>query len=241
MMGGVTTTDPTSQEQFSAMWRRQQPAWHAAMGFVWAAAVVVTLVDEPGPDGRTPSLVLFGVMALAYLVLGLRAMAHEHVRYAVGYHLVAWGALLSIQWVDPGTQSWLLFFALFPQLWAMLPARWATVATFVVVLAFSLVRWAQLDFDPDNATEILISANDLDRAVAVAGPVHQPDHRRGREPRHDDRRAARGPAAARRRRARPRRPRGAGAPVARDPRHPRPGVHLGRRAVAGGRRGPGQG
>ena len=97
-------------------------------------------------------------MALAYLVLGVRAMAHEDVRYAVGYHLVAWGALLSIQWVDPGTQSWLLFFALFPQLWAMMPARWATVATFVVVLAFSLVRWAQLDFDPDNATEILISA-----------------------------------------------------------------------------------
>ena len=158
MMGGVTTSDASSQEQFSAMWRRQQPAWHGAMGFVWLAAVVVTLVDEPGAGGRAPSLVLLGLMALAYVVLGVRGMAHQDVRYAVVYHLIAWGALLTIQWVDPGTQSWLLFFALFPQLWAMLPSRWATLATFVVVIAFSLVRWAQLDFDPANATEILISA-----------------------------------------------------------------------------------
>ncbi len=158
MMDGVTTTETSSQEQFSAMWRRQQPAWHGAMGFVWLAAVVVTLVDRPGPGGRAPSLVLLVVMALAYVALGVRAMAHEDVRYAVAYHLIAWAALLTIQWVDPGTQSWLLFFALFPQLWAMMPSRWATVATFVVVIAFSLVRWAQLDFDPANATEILISA-----------------------------------------------------------------------------------
>lgn len=157
MMGDVTTSATTSREDFSAMWRRQQPAWHGAMAFVWLAAVVVTLVDDPGPRGRVPSVVLLAVMALAYATLGVRAMAHEDVRYAVGYHVVAWGALLTVQWVDPGTQSWLLFFALFPQLWAMMPTRWATIATFVVVVAFSLVRWAQLDFAAESATEIVIS------------------------------------------------------------------------------------
>ncbi len=157
MMGDVTTTDTTSREEFTAMWRRQQPAWHAAVAFVWLAAVVVTVVDDPGPYGRVPSLALLGLMAAAYLGLGVRAMAHENVAFAVAYHVVVWSALLAIQWVDPGTQSWLLFFALFPQLWAMLPARWATIATVVVVTAFSLVRWAQLEFDRDSATEILIS------------------------------------------------------------------------------------
>ena len=157
MMGDVTSTDASSREEFSAMWRHQQPAWHAAMGFVWLAAVVVTLVDEPGPGGRLPSLVLLGVMALAYVLLGVRAMAHEDVRYAVAYHVVAWSSLLTIQWIDPGTQSWLLFFALFPQLWAMLPSRWATIGTFVVVTAFSLVRWAQLEFAPESLTDIVIS------------------------------------------------------------------------------------
>ncbi len=155
MMGDVTTT--TSQEEFSAMWRRQQPAWHAAMAFVWGAAVVVTLLDDPGAAGRGPSLALLAVMALAYATLGVRAMAHDDTRRAVAYQVIAWTALLTVQWIDAGTQSWLLFFALFPQLWAMLPARWATIATLVVVAAFSLVRWAQLDFAAGSATEIAVS------------------------------------------------------------------------------------
>ncbi|GAA4399809.1 sensor histidine kinase [Fodinibacter luteus] len=139
------------------MWRRQQPFWHAVYAVVWLAAVVVTLVDEPGRSGRAPSLVLLGVMALAYAVLGRRAMTHADLRWAVAYHLVSWSALLVVQWLDPGTQSWLLFFALFPQLWAMLPSRWAAVATVVVVGAFSFVRWATLEFAADSLSDIVIS------------------------------------------------------------------------------------
>ena len=36
------------------MWRRQQPYWHAVFAIVWAAAVVVTLIDEPGPARPGP-------------------------------------------------------------------------------------------------------------------------------------------------------------------------------------------
>ena len=54
MMVSVSTTERTSREEFGAMWRRQQPFWHAAMAVVWVAAVVVTLLDEPGPRGRGP-------------------------------------------------------------------------------------------------------------------------------------------------------------------------------------------
>lgn len=140
------------------MWRRQMPYWHAVFAIVWAAAVVVTLIDDPGPNGRGPSLALLGVIALAYVVLGTRGMTNRSIRWAVAYQVIAWSALLGIQWVDSGTQAWLLYFALFPQLWAMLPTRWAVVGTVVVVTAFSLVRWAQLDFSGDSLTEILISS-----------------------------------------------------------------------------------
>jgi len=140
------------------MWRRQQPYWHAVFAIVWAAAVVVTLIDDPGPHGRGPSLALLGVIALAYGTLGVRGMTNRDVRWAVAYQVVAWTALLGIQWVDSGTQAWLLYFALFPQLWAMLPTRWAVVGTLVVVSAFSVVRWAQLGFSSDSLTEILISS-----------------------------------------------------------------------------------
>ncbi|HEU5456006.1 MAG TPA: sensor histidine kinase [Nocardioides sp.] len=154
----MTATTATSREEFGAMWRRQQPYWHAVFAIVWTAAVVVTLVDDPGLLGRGPSLVLLGVIAAAYAVLGTRAMTHRDLRWAVAYQVVAWSALLGIQWVDPSTQAWLLYFTLFPQLWAMVPTRWAVIGTVLVVTAFSLVRWAQLDFSSDSLTEILISS-----------------------------------------------------------------------------------
>jgi signal transduction histidine kinase len=157
MMSDVATT-ATSREEFGAMWRRQQPYWHAVFAIVWTAAFVVTLVDDPGLLGRGPSLVLLGVIAAAYAVLGTRAMTHRDLRWAVAYQVVAWSALLGIQWVDPSTQAWLLYFTLFPQLWAMVPTRWAVIGTVLVVTAFSLVRWAQLDFSSDSLTEILISS-----------------------------------------------------------------------------------
>jgi len=157
MMSDVTATAATSREEFGAMWRRQQPYWHAVFAIVWAAAVVVTLLDDPGPHGRGPSLALLGVIAAAYVVLGTRAMTHRDLRWAVAYQVVAWSALLAIQWVDPSTQAWLLYFTLFPQLWAMVPTRWAVIGTVVIVTTFSLVRWAQLDFSVDSLTEILIS------------------------------------------------------------------------------------
>ena len=84
-------------------------------------------------------------------------MTSRDLRWAVAYQVVAWSALLGIQWVDPGTQAWLLYFTLFPQLWAMVPTRWAAIGTVVVVAAFSLVRWAQSDFSAGALTEILIS------------------------------------------------------------------------------------
>jgi signal transduction histidine kinase len=157
MMEDVSTTERTSREEFGAMWRRQQPAWHAAMAVVWGAAVVVTIVDEPGPLGRWVSLALLGLMAVAYAVLGRRAMAHYDIRYAIAYLVISWGSLLAIQLVDPDTQSWLLFFVLFSQLWAMLPARWAIVTTFVVVTAFTVARWAQDGFATDDLGMIAVS------------------------------------------------------------------------------------
>ena len=157
-MTDVTGTATSSREEFGVMWRRQQPYWHAVFAIVWAATVLVTLLDDPGPHGRAPSLLLIGVIGAAYAVLGTRAMTSRDLRWAVAYQLVAWSALLAIQWVDPGTEAWLLYFTLFPQLWAMVPTRWAAAGTVVVVTAFSLLRWAQADFATRGLPEIVASA-----------------------------------------------------------------------------------
>ncbi|MGB7818174.1 MAG: sensor histidine kinase [Ornithinibacter sp.] len=145
----------SSQEEFQGMWARQQPMWHAAYAVVWGAGVVVTLI-EPGPRGVVPPLVLLIVMGLSYAVLGRRAMRDPGLRWATAYHLVSWSALLAIQVLDPGTETWVLFFALFPQLWAMLPTRWAAAATVVVVVSFQQVRWAQSDYAASQRAEVFV-------------------------------------------------------------------------------------
>ncbi|MEO6791094.1 MAG: sensor histidine kinase [Ornithinibacter sp.] len=149
------STQRTSQEEFQGMWARQQPFWHAVYAVVWGAALVVTLL-EPGPRGWVRPVALLLLMAVAYAVLGRRALVQQGVGWAVAYHLLSWGALLAIQVLDEGTETWILFFALFPQLWAMLPTRAAAAATFVVVVAFQQVRWAQSNYAADQLTQVFV-------------------------------------------------------------------------------------
>ena len=157
-MSGVTTAGISSTDELRGMWREQQRWWHGAYAVIWGAAVLVTLLDDPGSHGRALTLALLGVMALAYLLLGVRGLSHYDLRWAVAYQVVSWSALLVIQYVDPGTETWLLFFILFPQMWAMMSARWATVGTFLAIVAFGLARWAETDFSSEDLLGILLSA-----------------------------------------------------------------------------------
>ncbi|MEO5609243.1 MAG: sensor histidine kinase [Ornithinibacter sp.] len=149
------STRRTSQEEFQGMWARQQPFWHAVYVVVWGAALAVTLL-EPGPHGWASPVALLIVMAIAYAVLGRRALVRQGLWWAVAYHLLSWSALLAIQVLDEGTETWILFFALFPQLWAMLPTRAAAAATFVVVVAFQQVRWAQSNYAPEQLAQVFV-------------------------------------------------------------------------------------
>ena len=130
------------------MWRRAAAATGTPCSpIVWLAAVVVTLLDDPGAARPGPSLALLGVIARRLRRAGhprddlaATCAGRSPTRSSRGRPCSA------IQWVDPGTQAWLLYFTLFPQLWAMVPTRWAAIGTVVVVVAFALVRWAQTDF-----------------------------------------------------------------------------------------------
>ena len=214
------------------MWRRQQPYWHAVFAIVWAAAVVVTLLDDPGPHGRGPSLALLGVIAARVRRCSARrAMTHRDLRWAVAYQVVAWSALLGIQWVDPSTQAWLLYFTLFPQLWAMVPTRWAADRHRAgrrrllagAVGADRLLRRAASprSSSPAPSRWACRSRSGSSSTGSSARPRAAPRRSTSCAP----------PRPAGRRRARPRGARGARAHLARDPRHPRPGLHLGGRPV----------
>jgi signal transduction histidine kinase len=160
-MGTVDDLTATGEERSStaalaAMWRRQERYWHAVYAVVWVTAVVVTLLEPPGPLGYWPTFALLAVMAGAYLVVGVRGLRQD-VRAGLVYHLVAWTALLAIQWVDPGTETWMLFFVLYPQMWAMLPVRFAVVGSVVTLTAFGAVRIVQSEYDEGTLAVIAVS------------------------------------------------------------------------------------
>ncbi len=161
MMGDVDevrTVEPegSSSAELDAMWRRQEPFWHAVYAVVWTAAAVITALEPPGPFGYWPTFLLLGVMAVAYGSLGVRGL-RQNERAGLVYHLVAWSALLTIQWVDPGTETWILYFVLYPQMWAMLGVRRATIGTFLTLAAFGATRLIQNEFGSGALTTILVS------------------------------------------------------------------------------------
>ncbi len=151
-----TEGERSSSAALEAMWRRQEPFWHAVYAVVWTASVVIVALEPPGPFGYWPTFLLLGAMAAAYAVLGVRALRQDE-RAGLVYHLVAWSALLAVQWIDPGTESWILYFVLYPQMWAMLRARWAVFGTFITLAAFGATRLVQSEFDSGALSTIVVS------------------------------------------------------------------------------------
>jgi signal transduction histidine kinase len=146
----------SSSAALEAMWRRQEPFWHAVFAVVWTASVVIVALEPPGPLGYWPTFALLGVMALAYSTLGVRGLKQDE-RAGLLYHLVAWSALLAIQWLDPESETWVLYFVLYPQMWAMLRVRRAIIGTFVTLAAFGATRLVQSEFDSGALSTIVVS------------------------------------------------------------------------------------
>ena len=148
----------TSEGEFGEMWRRQRPWWHGVYAVVCLIALVVVFLDEPGSQGRLPEVLCVLGMGVAYLVLGMRGIRREDTRWSTAYHLVSWLLLIGAQIANPGTETTLLFFVLFPQLWAMLPRWWAVLGTVLGIMAYSAVRWALVDFDRSELPDLTLNA-----------------------------------------------------------------------------------
>lgn len=124
-----------SSDALAAMWRGQAKWWHLGCFAILATALAIVVIEPPGEHGRWPTLVLLVAIGASYAAFGRRAIQREGTRYAVVYQLCAWSCLLTITVIDSGFESWLLFFCLFPQIWATFEQRPAVIATGLALAA----------------------------------------------------------------------------------------------------------
>lgn len=124
-----------SSDELAAVWRGQAMWWHLGFAGLLTTAVVIALIEPPGPRGRLTTILLLVGVAVAYAVWGRRAIMRENTVYAVLHQVCAWACVLTIIVLDPGFEAWLLFFGLFPQIWATFEMRPALVGTGMALAA----------------------------------------------------------------------------------------------------------
>jgi signal transduction histidine kinase len=129
-LDGRGLADPCDEPDFA---ERTLLGWHVLFGLMVAAALAISLANGDG----ALAVVLLAVLVAAYALLGLTAIRRQSMPLAVGYLAVAWGVLLVLEAHDPA--ALVLLFALYPQIFVLLPRSGAIAATVVLSLAFSLV------------------------------------------------------------------------------------------------------
>ncbi|MBR7744648.1 sensor histidine kinase [Phycicoccus sp. BSK3Z-2] len=154
---GCERPEGSSSGALDAWWHRQLPWWHGLFVVVLGAALVVAVLDDPGPHGRWVSPVLLLVIGGAYAGLGVRGLRDDR-RAGLAYQVLAWTLLVAVQWLDPGTEAWMLYFVLYPQMWAMLSARQAVAGTVLTLTAFGVTRYVQSGYDDGTFGPIVVSS-----------------------------------------------------------------------------------
>lgn len=171
----------SSRGEFDAMWRRQEIWWHALFAGVVLISIMVVQMEPPGRFGRWPTLALFGLLALAYALFGVQGLRQDR-RYGVIYQAIAWAIVMAVLWADPESELFLLFFALFPQLWAMLPRGWAIAwisVTFCLIgIEIYVIEGRNPASLPAIATALLVSfVTSLALGLFITRLVHETEQR----------------------------------------------------------------
>lgn len=142
-------------EQF---WGRTKVGWHAV--YLGLLLLVTTLVLAHGGlsgAAKLTALTLLATMAASYLVAGRRLLGGDGSRVAAVAHVaLTWACLGGVIVVTDGLQPvYFLLFALFPQIWAFLPTRWAVVATLILVTGLSLVEVGRAGWHRSAVEDVL--------------------------------------------------------------------------------------
>ena len=148
----------SSEADLDAMWADQENAWHLGFALIWASTFVVVVLAPAGHLGRLPEMALLVVLAVVYAAFGVPGMRAGGERRGHAYLVLAWLCVLGMQVLNADTQSWLLYFILFPHLWVVLHTRLAIITTVLILAALAVIRIAQSDGSREVLTSIGLSS-----------------------------------------------------------------------------------
>lgn len=179
-MDAPAATPVPSRDQPSVV-QRTVLGWHLTFAVLLVAlAVVIVLGDDPGPTAPV-SLVVVGVLAAAYLLLGLPGATHGDRRGAA-YLVVLVVTVAALLGLEGGRGS-LLLFAAYPQIWFYASSYRAGVCWSVLLSLCSGVGLLLGEgTDPDTVRDVVVSmgsglAVSLVLGLWVGRIIEQSEHR----------------------------------------------------------------
>ena len=146
----------TAREERSFI-ERSVPWWYVAFALTMAATVFALVASTDIP-ART-RLVGGGVVALivaAFLLVGRRVYGGCKLRTALLY--VGFFCVASLTLIGLAPAGYLTLFALFPQIWSMLPLRWAIGTSSVLVLCMSGITIVKAGWTTDAILSAALTA-----------------------------------------------------------------------------------
>jgi signal transduction histidine kinase len=160
----VAEPDPGPHE-----WHRSIGGWHAVFAALAVFTILLMLIDDGLGAGiwsgrRWFAIALLAVLVGWYALTGARAMHRDAdepgqrfgQRIGQGGWYIAVAAPLTIALLAVAPVGSLMLFALYPQIWALLPLRHAVVSTVGVVTATGVVILFWVDLRLDRALEWLV-------------------------------------------------------------------------------------
>lgn len=127
-----------------SFWQRSLAGWHAAYYGLLAVLAVLWVFADTTTSRRATALGLLALLAVLYHAIGRRFLGADNVFGGLAYLVPTWVILGALLWMDGG--SYVLLFVLFPQIWALLPARWAVGFLVVGVPVLAVVQVAASDW-----------------------------------------------------------------------------------------------
>jgi signal transduction histidine kinase len=157
--------EPRWYSERAEFWRRSMRGWDVAFYLMWALGVGALLVAEPRGGSRTVALVTFGVLLVAYTVIGRRAAATADLRLAFAY-LAILAACVTVIVANVPMGSLLLFIA-YSQVWYLTPSRRVGIAL-TIALSVAIFGTLAVVNDVDTLTEVVELVTEAGIAVAFA-------------------------------------------------------------------------